>query len=101
MPSNLGPSAADYRLALKTRFAGVDVPHELFEGAVGAYLLFGYALPNVDSTQVPIFLMCPILPAMCRAFQNVREFARQLDEKFLLRHLRNLRAQARRLKVLI
>ncbi|KAB5593209.1 hypothetical protein CTheo_3372 [Ceratobasidium theobromae] len=51
-------------LAHKATLAGVDVRHELFEDAVH------------------VFQMFPFLPATRRAFQNVRSFVKELDEKF-------------------
>ncbi|KAG9092549.1 hypothetical protein FS749_015647 [Ceratobasidium sp. UAMH 11750] len=50
-------------LAHKATLAGVDVRHELFEDAVH------------------VFQMFPFLPATRRAFQNVRSFIKELDEK--------------------
>jgi len=50
-------------LAHKATLAGVDVRHELFEDAVH------------------VFQMFPFLPATRRAFQNVRSFVKELDEK--------------------
>ncbi|KAF8596187.1 hypothetical protein BDV93DRAFT_528245, partial [Ceratobasidium sp. AG-I] len=50
-------------LAHKATLAGVDVRHELFEDAVH------------------VFQMFPFLPATRRAFQNVRSFVQELDQK--------------------
>ncbi|QRV80404.1 carbohydrate esterase family 10 protein [Ceratobasidium sp. AG-Ba] len=55
-------------LAHKATLAGVDVRHELFEDAVH------------------VFQMFPFLPATRRAFQNVRSFVKELDDKLSAVH---------------